>query len=410
METEIQPATQRLLKAFSFMMYGSIAVYSTFFALYLKQMNYSELEIGTLLAGGPVIAIIANPIWGYWADRLGDNRRILIMALVGNFIAMQIIFALHEPVYIYAALLVFFIFQSPLFTQNNSLILNVIEGTKLKFGSIRMWGSLGWAFTAAGAGPIIGVLGIHQLWIVFDAMMIAAIGFGFLLPKGKERVHVKDKGISDLSAMGGFRQVLMKRSFLFLLCLGVVVSVPNSFNNTYNGIYIQELGGSSSAVGWSIFATAILEAPVYLLLDRYMPTRPKAMMGCLVVVSALYSVRWLLMGMAESPVTVIWIQLLHCITFGGYYYIGTQLTMRLVPIHYRSTGQAIYGISWGGLSGLIAGIAGGSLYNKLGPQVLYQYSAVLTLVGAVGFVFMMKSYARAGQEREHDTNRKSASI
>ncbi|WP_212977768.1 hypothetical protein [Paenibacillus azoreducens] len=39
--------------------------------------------------------------------------------------------------------------------------------------------------------------------------------------------------------------------------------------------------------------------------------------------------------------------MLHSITFGGYYYIGTQLTSHLVPGEYRSSGQAVYGLTWG---------------------------------------------------------------
>jgi PPP family 3-phenylpropionic acid transporter len=37
--------------------------------------------------------------------------------------------------------------------------------------------------------------------------------------------------------------------------------------------------------------------------------------------------------MANAPYEVIAIQILHCVTFGGYYYIGTQLTSNLIPQH-----------------------------------------------------------------------------
>ncbi|MBB6672726.1 MFS transporter [Cohnella nanjingensis] len=395
-EHTVQPSTVRILQIFNFVMYGALAVYSTFFAIYLRDLGWSNVEIGALLAGGPVVALVANPIWGYWADRLRDNRRILVIALIGNFAVMQIVFSLREEALIYAGMLVFFLFQSPLFTQSSSLVLNVIDGTRHKFGAFRLWGSLGWALTAAAAGPLIGKLGIGRLWIVFDAMILIAIVSAFFLPRGGAKVAKAAK--PSAFAGGKLSQVLMNRPFLLLLGLGVLVSVPNSFNQTFIGIYIQDLGGSASIVGWSTFATTILEAPVYLLLDRYMPGRMRHMIACLATVSALYALRWLLMGVADTAWSIIWIQLLHCVTFGGYYYIGTQLTVRLIPAAYRSTGQAVYALSWGGVSGIIAGVAGGWMFEHLGPHALYRISAGVALLGAIGFLLMMRSVPAREQE------------
>ncbi|MCC3371696.1 MFS transporter [Cohnella sp. REN36] len=392
----LPPQTVRILKTFNFVMYGALAVYGTFFAIYLRSLGWSNVEIGALLAGGPVVALVANPFWGYWADRLRDNRRILLLALIGNFAVMQVVFSFRQETLIYGGMLVFFLFQSPLFTQSSSLVLNAIDGTRHKFGSFRLWGSLGWAITAAAAGPLIGRLGISRLWIVFDAMILLAILCAFFLPRGgaKSATAAKPSAFQGAKLSG----VLMNRPFLLLLGFGVLVSVPNSFNQTFIGIYIQDLGGSPSAIGWSTFATAILEAPVYLLLDRYMPSRMRHMVLCLAAVSALYSLRWLLMGTADSAWSIIWIQLLHCVTFGGYYYIGTQLTVRLVPAAFRSTGQAVYALSWGGVSGIIAGVAGGWMFEHLGPHVLYRISACVTLLGAFGFLLMTRSVPAREQE------------
>lgn len=383
------------LKMFNFLMYGAIGVYSTFFALYLKNIGMSNIEIGALLSGGPVVSLIANPIWAYWSDRLQNNRLILIIASIGAFVIMQGIFMMQSESLIYAAMLGFFLFQSPLFIQSNSLVLSVIEGTAYKFGSFRQWGSLGWAICAAAAGPIIGRIGIGQLWIIFDVIMVLSILFAFFLPRGKGSRKQEKKFSND-----GYRRVFMNRQFLALLLIGVFVSVPNIINQTFVGLHIKDLGGSDSAVGWSIFATAILEAPVFLLLDRYLKNDTRSMIAWMAVVSLLYSARWLLMSMTDSPVGIIGIQLMHCVTFGAYYYIGTRLTTRLIPHEYLSTGQAVYGLSWSGASGIIAGTLGGWMFQELGTRILYQISAGVTLVGMFAFLLMFKmvktSSSRAG--------------
>lgn len=378
-----------MLKVFNFVVYGAIAIYSTFFALYLKELGISNVQIGFLVAGGPLIGLVANPLWAYFADRIRNNKRILIICLIGNFICMQFVFLTESYVVIYSSMLFFFAFQSPLFTQSNSLILNVIDGTKHKFGEFRAWGSLGWALIALAAGPVIGYLGIMQLWIVFDFMMLFAIFFTFLLPSGNER-ELKEKFTNK-----GYLEVFKNKYFITFVLLGVLISIPNSINLTFLAIYMKEhLGGTSTMVGWSAFATAILEVPVFLLLDRYLKKKSSVMLGWIIVIAALFSLRWLLMSFAISAMQVVFIQLLHSVTFGGYYYMGTQLTSHLVPSQYRSSGQAIYGLTWGGVSGIVAGMVGGWMFEKLGPSVLYQICFFVTLGGVIGFFLLWQMFKR----------------
>ncbi|OPH46645.1 MFS transporter [Paenibacillus ferrarius] len=375
-----------MLKVFNFVLYGALAIYSTFFALYLKDIGFSNVQIGLLVAGGPLIGLVANPFWAYCADRFRNNKRILIICLIGNFSVMQFVFMTESYPLIYSLMLFYFTFQSPLFTQSNSLILNVIEGTNRKFGEFRAWGSLGWALIAVIAGPIIGWLGINKLWIVFDAMLLFAIFFTFLMPSGNEREQ-KAKFTNK-----GYFTVFQNKYFLIFVCLGVLISIPNSMNTTFLSIYIRGLGGTNTVVGWAAFATAILEVPVFLLLDRYLKKNSRTMLGWLTVISLLFSARWLLMSVASSAIQVIFIQLLHAITFGGYYYVGTQLTSHLVPGEYRSSGQAVYGLTWGGISGIIAGILGGWMFENLGAAVLYQICFGITICGFIGFFLLQNSY------------------
>jgi len=378
----------RMLKVFNFVVYGAIAVYSTFFALYLKELGVSNVQIGLLVAGGPLIGLVANPLWAYFADRIRNNKRILIICLLGNFVCMQFVFLLDSYIWIYSIMLFFFAFQTPLFTQSNSLILNVIDGTKHKFGEFRAWGSLGWALIAVAAGPVIGYLGIRQLWIVFDFMMLFAIFFTFLLPSGNER-EAKEKFTNK-----GYFEVFKNKYFITFVILGVLISIPNSINMTFMAIYIKDLGGSSTMVGWSAFATAILEVPVFLLLDRYLKKRSSTMLGWVIVIAMLFSLRWLLMSFATSALQVVFIQLLHSVTFGGYYYMGTQLTSHLVPSQYRSSGQAIYGLTWGGVSGIVAGVVGGWMFENLGAFTLYQICFGVTIAGVLGFLALWQSFKR----------------
>ncbi|GLX65810.1 MFS transporter [Paenibacillus glycanilyticus] len=378
-ETKAVKASFRFIKTFNFFSYGTIAVYSTFFALYLQSIGISPLKIGALMAGGPIVSLIANPLWGYLSDRTHNIRLILILMLVGNLVAMQLVFLSDSYPFIFSCMLLFFFFQMPLFSQSNSLILNSIEGTRHKFGAFRLWGSCGWAVLALVTGPILGQIGISRLWLVYTVMMLVAIGFAFTLPQGS----------SSKTAEGvNYKQMLGNRVFLVFLVIGLLISIPNSMNTTFIGLYMTELGGHTDLVGWSAFLSSIFEIPVFLLLDRYLPRNARTMVSCLILVSALYSLRWFLMAGAGDAQQIIFIQALHCLTFGTFYYIGTQLTALIVPSELRASGQAVYALTWGGLSGIASGYLGGYLFQQVGPESIYWVGTGMALVGIAGFALL----------------------
>lgn len=390
--------SHRMIKGFNFVIYGALTIYSTFFALYLQSIGMSTIEIGALMAGGPIVSIIANPFWGYLSDRFRNLRLTLILMLIGSMITMQFIFLSESYTLIYTSMLFFFFFQMPLFSQSNTLILNSIEGTNQSFGTFRLWGSLGWGIMAVAAGPIIGQIGIERLWIIYTIMMLFSLAFAFALPRGEAKKSVAKAGKIN------YRSLFASRAFFVFLFVGLVLSIPNSVNNTFVALYIKELGGGESLVGWSAFLSSIFEIPIFLLLDRFLKRNVRTMLLCLVVISGLFALRWFLMAAAVSATQVIFIQMLHCLTFGGFYYIGTQLTSLLVPSELRSSGQAVYALTWGGLSGIAAGFIGGMLFEQSGAQSMYFIGGVLSVIGIVGFsllyafVHRLQKSAKASSE------------
>lgn len=382
------------LKYFHFFLYGAIAILISYFPLYFESSGLSKVQIGLLMAGGPFISLVANPFWGYWSDRLQNIRRIIIIILIGNLLATQVVFQISGYLFIYAIMIVFFFFQTPLFSQSNSLILNTIEGTKHKFGSFRMWGSLGWALMAVAAGPVIGWLGIGKLWIVYSIMLIIAMLFTIGLPKGESG----EKSIPNLTS---YRKAMFSNKiFLIFLLLSIFISIPNSINQTFITLYISNLGGNEVLIGWSVFLSAIFEVPVFLLLDRFMKNKMITMVKSLIIISIMFLLRWILMASATDAIYLVLIQMMHCITFGGFYYIGTNLTSFLIPKELRATGQAVYAITWVGISGITAGILGGWLYENFGPRIMYSVGIIFTIFGLMGFIILLLWIKKKSQEKK----------
>ncbi|WP_172256067.1 MFS transporter [Saccharibacillus deserti] len=381
------------LKAFNFFLYGAIAVFASFFPLYLQDAGMSKLEIGTLMAIGPFVSLIANPFWGYLGDRMENMRRMLILMLVGTLVLAQFVFHVHSYAMIYLAMIAFFFFQSPMFAQSNTMILGYIDGSGRKFGGFRLWGSLGWALTAAAAGFVIDRTGTSpgMPWL-FTGLLSLTLLCAVALPS------LRRPAATSTVAPGGFRKVLTNPTFAAFLLLGVLVSIPNAMNGTFMTLYITDLGGSREMVGWAVFSASALEAVFFLIFDRFFRRRLGFMMLCLTAVSVLFALRWYLMSVVSDPMSIIYIQMLHSVTYAGYFYVGTHMTSMFVPDSYRGTGQALFTLSWSGISGVAAGIIGGWMFDNFGAPMMYQSGTVLSVIGAAGFAAMGYTLYRSGRQ------------
>lgn len=379
--TNEHPRTSMLnMKWFMFFIFGTVSILMTFFPFYLQHLGFEKSAIGMLMAAGPLVSIIANPFWAYWSDRTQNIRLMLLIMLSSNFLIILGIFQLEQYAWVYGGMLAFFLFQTPIFSQSSSLILNAIEGTPYKFGSYRVWGSIGWAIMAIAAAPVVAYVTIDRLWMVYCVMMLISLALCFRLPKGGTEALVRRSS--------GFRALLRNRTFMIFLLISILISTPNGLNGTFVSIYIKELGGATWLIGWSAFLMAIFEVPVFLLLDRYLKKNIHTMLTMLAVVSGIFALRWFLMSWVTAPWQIISLQISHGITFGVYYYVGTNLTSFFVSASHRATGQATYTLAWNGISGIIAGFLGSHFLQAFGYHTTYQAGMVMAFIGMICFIIM----------------------
>ncbi|HET7578956.1 MAG TPA: MFS transporter [Bacillales bacterium] len=391
-------ATRRsftLLKNHNFFIYGSNALLMPFLPLYLAQGGFTDVQIGLLMAVGPIVSIVSNPFWGFATDRLQKVRSIIFIMLLGALVASQLMFQIHTFLPLFAAMLLFYFFQTGNPPINNTLMLEAVKNSPFHFGTFRLWGSLGFAVTAIASSQVIHWIGLDHLGLIYGVMMLIPLVFCFGLPEPEKTMK--------RASLKGVGTLFKNYYFVFFLLLSILVAMPNRMNSTFISLYIHQLGGSETYVGWSWFCSAFGEVPVFLLLDRYLKLKPKIMVGALTFVSLLFSIRWLLMGIAQTPLEIVAIQLLHSITFGIYLYAGTHLCEALVSETYRASGQAWYAMFWKGLSGILAGLVGGWIFSWLGPRGMYAIGCAVSLVGTVGFLFMWRQLVK--QERPYAPSR-----
>ncbi|GJM82813.1 3-phenylpropionic acid transporter [Paenibacillus sp. HMSSN-139] len=363
----------------NFFIYGTMVIFAAFFQLYLQDIGMDKLEIGSLMAIGPLISLLAHPFWRYLGDQRQNPRAILLAMMLGLLVMGHLMFKVNTFSMLYLTMILLYFFLSPLLSHSNTLILGYTAETENRFGTYRIWGSLGWTFIALAAGPIIDAIGHHGISLLFSVTLMLAIGATLLLPSIRQSSQTPWLKGREL------RRALQNKYLLAFVVFSMLVAIPNAMNSMFMPLFMTDLGGSRLAVGGAVFLSTVFELLAFILLDRFLKRKMSYLLACITIVSLLFAVRWDLMSEATQPIQILLIQLLHSVTFGGFFYVGTKLITLLLPRPLRSAGQAVYTFAASGLAGVIAGFWGGWMFQNFGSVVMYRSGVALTLIGALGF-------------------------
>ncbi len=149
------------IRAYYFVTIGAGGFVFPFITLFYRQQGLSGVEIGWLGTIQAAIGLVAAPIWGRWSDRLNKPRQLLQLALVGTAV-FHLILGQQDQFWtialLVAAIALVMAGWNPL---SDNLAVDIAEGVPgTGFGSIRLWGSLGWTIVTAVAGRLIEAVSV----------------------------------------------------------------------------------------------------------------------------------------------------------------------------------------------------------------------------------------------------------
>lgn len=361
------------LKMLIFNFHATNTIIISFLPLYLKYKGLTGTEIGWVLAIGPFASIISQPFWGYLSDKYKTVKRMLIISVICMLIASILFFQMNHLVAILIFGAIFYFFSSPVGALSDSLAQRKAFDLKIPFGTIRMWGSVGFAFSSLLVGEILTRFGVQ--FIVWPYVIIGTI---LLLITFTIQDVQADSSPVKIRDMG---KLITNKPFILFLFLMMFIAIGHRANDSFMGIYITDLGGSEGLVGFAWFIGVISEAVIFasagFWFRRFHP------ITFIVIAGSLYSLRWFIYGTATSPFLIISLQILHGLTFGIFYIAAFDYVTRIIPKLLQSTGHLIFYSVLFGVSGIIGSMGGGLIFEHLSGQTLYQIMGFLALIGAL---------------------------
>lgn len=347
-----------------------------FLPILFEEKGYSASEIGLLMSIGPFVSIFAQPLWGYLSDRYQTLKFIIFGLCMMSVLTSIGIF--HTTGYPLALLfmLLLNLFMSSSIPLVDTLTIKTAQKFSLNYGTVRLYGSIGFMIIALISGSLLDILGgLQNIPYLFWSLWILPM---VLLLKIKDEKNTQAS--VSFSGLGG---LLRNRQLIWFFVLVFVLMVPHRMNDAMLALHLKDLGAKDSMVGWAFALVAASEVPTFALLGRYLHKFNELIL--LGFVAIFYTIRWFFYGWFSDPLIITFLQSLTIITWASFWIIAVQYVTRLVPEEMRSTGQSMLSMVLVGICGVTGGYTGGWLKDLFGGAYTYQLGAVMTTLAAVLF-------------------------
>ncbi|WP_123039688.1 MFS transporter [Cohnella candidum] len=369
-----------------FFFYMGNAVYGTFIPLYFQEKGFLPSQIGTLLSVGPLVAILAQPLWGLLSDRAVTKNRVLLLLLAGSGAAVLLFQLSGAFAYLLLMICVFTFFQTSVPAVTDAITLEALEQRKQgHFSRIRMAGTVGFALMSILFG-LIAEKRVDLLFSVYALIMAVS----FLLVLRFPRVAGHQAGGRKMQVWALFRN----RKLMLYFGVNFILHITLGYYYTFFPLYFADMGGSNALLGWSMVISSLSEIPFLLAANRLF--RRFGVHHILLGAGAASTLRWLLFSVIQDPLWALPVQLLH-----GLIFIVLSVTMATVinreaPDELKASGQTLNALLSLGLARIIGSFAGGWASEAFGMSRVFLFNAVVAVVCVVTFAAVFR-------ERKKDT-------
>lgn len=374
-----------------FVVFFGNAIQGSFLSLYLTNVGVPASTVAVLNGIIQLISLAALAIFGRIADRAPSKNIVLCSGLAVSIITLILFSQAKSVVAICIFRVAYAAFFTPIASIYETITLDFTSRNGWQYGPIRMTGTLGFSLMALIAG-----LGLNKnIAYVFPLLIgsyVMTLILAFMLPISRNTTR-KEK----VRENGSVFDVLKNRTVRNVMIMFFIYSLGSSLNNTFFGIYTQELGGNYMMVGIANMILGLSELPFHLGPGKRWLNRIGLERSMLVVLTV-GAFRWAVCGLTRSPWVMVATMGLNGIMLVPVIINLAEFLYANAPEGLKVTTQTTLRSSVSVIAMLIANFGGGALHKALeGAGVNPIKSMYLMLVPffiiaiMIGFSSMKKS-------------------
>lgn len=370
----------RALGGFYFFFFMALGAVYPMLPLFLTEQGLSGKEFSLIITLGMLVMVVFQPIWGMICDRFKAERLILVLTLLlAGGISVIYPFAGSFALFL-ALFLGMAMFESSGIPIVDSMALGHVQNHGGDYGSLRLWGAIGFAVASWIAGLIAEKAGLQVIFWIYGLSFAVCV----LLVRGLPKASVSTVKV-DLRS--GLRTLVRLPKFLLFCFATFIVFGVIQANNSFYGILYTSIGGSVAGVGLSFLIAAGSEAPVMRVAQRFI--NRFGLVTILVFTALISALRWIWYGVDPSMELIWALLLVQGVSVGLYLPAAAQYVREIAPEEVQVTAMGIYSAVGNGLGSMAGTLAGGIVLDLYGIYTTYLFFGIVSMVG-VGLMALLR--------------------
>ncbi|HEX2980324.1 MAG TPA: MFS transporter [Anaerolineaceae bacterium] len=395
---ELQPNQRDLwiLRVYYLAWIGGAGFIAPFLNLNFTREGLNGTQIGVLLSIGAVIALISAPLWSQLTERFKRPVSLLQLSMILTgllTLALGQVHLFQWLVVIYALRVLASAGAGPV---SDALTVRIIEKLDVGFGSVRVWGSIGYTGIVLVSGWLIQRVGFqasfwgYLLSFIGAALLLAALRTG---PAPAQSLARRPLSLFVLP------EAVMRSPGL--IGLGLMVAITGLSNTgvaQFETVYLDQLGAPESLIGVASMIGALVEIPGMFWADRLVRRgRPERLI--LVALGINLTLRTLVF-LFPSVAMIILTRALSGISFSFITVAMIRFVSNQTSGSETAAALAIFAVTLPNLINIASTPLAGLAFDRFGPGWLYLIALVGYLLAGVIFDGSLRRGRKQTAQRE----------
>jgi MFS family permease len=367
--------------SFYFLYYAAASGVFPYAALYYKSIGLSGAQVGLLLGLAPLVTLVGAPLFTGLADATHRHKLVMSLTLVG-IIVWSLVVPFTQSFPLLLVLITFYaLFSAPINSLADSATMTMLGDERAMYGRVRLGGTIGWGVMAYFSSLLVEKYGLVWIFWIFAVGMSLTL----LVAQGLSFGQVEEK---QVPFRRGIRTLLSNPRWVLFLGVALVAGIGMASINSYQFVYMTEIGATNSQMGLSLTLSTLSELPAMYFGDRLLK-RFKAQ-GLMALGLAAVGVRLLLYAAFNFPTAILFIQVIHGLTFPALWIAGVSYAHENAPEGLSATAQGLFGTVIFGFGSGLGSFLGGLLIDSLTARGMYLVFGGLMLLGLLVFTLLQR--------------------
>lgn len=341
-----------LFRLFYFFLFFGVANVNGMLIPFLRYKGYDPIQTGTLIGLYTISGILGQLSVGYFCDKLKTIKKIFIPSIMICIISGMMAICFKHKIIFYIGFFIMGFFSGIVISLADSWIIENEDDIKVKFGQLRAFGSIGWAFGVLIMGYTLSNLGIFAMGIIF----LVSMSIAFLATIKSRDISKKCKGTINIKVL------ITNKEYLFTIIIFLFISI--SFRSYYQIVpyAIELVGGNASNVGTYYFIGSMSEIMMLLYCSKIMHKLSPDKLLRVVPVAILVQI--IILYVTKNIVFIYISAMLQIFTYPILLMCGRIMIDRISPGELRTTSQLVGFAIFNSFGVVIASFIVGLLIEK----------------------------------------------